>query len=136
MFGIVPSLNRPSGNITGITNLNFELGQKRLELLREMMPGAKRIGLLVNPATALADPTSNDARKAAQTMGFQVEILRATNKQEIDQAFAKMAAMRADALVVGADAYFAGKSERLAALARATHWLHSDHSASPPALAG
>jgi putative tryptophan/tyrosine transport system substrate-binding protein len=81
------------------------------------MPGAKRIGLLVNPATALADPTSNDARKAAQTMGFQVEILRATNEQEIDQAFAKMAAMRAYALVVGADAYFAGKSERLAALA-------------------
>jgi putative tryptophan/tyrosine transport system substrate-binding protein len=63
VFGIVPSLNRPSGNITGITNLNFELGQKRLELLHEMMPGAKRIGLLVNPATALADPTSNDARK-------------------------------------------------------------------------
>jgi ABC-type uncharacterized transport system substrate-binding protein len=116
-FGLVPSLNRPSGNITGITNLNLELGQKRLELLHEMMPGAKRIGLLVNSATALADPMSDDARKAAQSMGFQIEILRATNEQEIDQAFATMAAMHADALVVGADAYFAGKSERLAALA-------------------
>ena len=116
-FGIVPSLNRPAGNITGITNFNHELGPKRLEMLNEMMPGAKRIGLLVNPSTALADPASDDARKAAQTMGFQVEILRATNEQEIEQAFAKMATMRADALVIGADAYFAGKSERLAALA-------------------
>jgi putative ABC transport system substrate-binding protein len=116
-FGIVSSLNRPSGNITGVTNFNLELGQKRLELLHEMMPGATRIGLLVNPATALAHPLSDDARAAAQMMGLEVHVLRAANEQEIEQAFSQLAALRADALIIGADAYFAARSEQLAALA-------------------
>ncbi|THD63388.1 MAG: ABC transporter substrate-binding protein [Bradyrhizobium sp.] len=116
-FGIVSSLNRPSGNITGVTNFNLELGQKRLELLHEMMPGARRIGLLVNPATALADPLSDDARAAAQTMGLQLHVLRAANEQEIEKAFAELAALRADALIIGADAYFGSRSQQLASLA-------------------
>jgi putative tryptophan/tyrosine transport system substrate-binding protein len=116
-FGIVSSLNRPSGNITGVTNFNLELGQKRLELLHEMMPGARRIGLLVNPATALADPMSESARAAAQTMGLQLQILRAANEQEIERAFADSAALHADALIIGADAYFGARSEQLASLA-------------------
>jgi len=116
-FGIVPSLNRPAGNITGVTNFNLELGQKRLELLHEMMPDAKRIGLLVNPETALAHPLSDEARAAAQTMGLEVHILRAASEQEIDRAFAELAGRRADALIIGADAYFAARSEQIAALA-------------------
>jgi putative ABC transport system substrate-binding protein len=116
-FGIVPSLNRPAGNITGVTNFNLELGQKRLELLHEMMPGAKRIGLLVNPETALAHPLSDEARAAAQMMGLEVHVLRATNEQDIDRAFAELAALRADALMIGADAYFSSQSGQIAALA-------------------
>jgi putative ABC transport system substrate-binding protein len=116
-FGIVSSLNRPSGNITGVTNFNHELGQKRLELLHEMMPGATRIGLLVNPATALADPTSEGAQMAAQAMGLRLHILQAGNEQEIVTAFAELATLHADALIVGADAYFAGRSEQIASLA-------------------
>jgi putative ABC transport system substrate-binding protein len=116
-LGIVSSLSRPTGNITGVTNFNLELGQKRLELLHEMMPGAKRIGLLVNPSTSLAQPMSEEARMAALAIGLEIEILHATSEQEIDQAFAELAARRADALVIGADAYFAARSEQLAALA-------------------
>jgi putative ABC transport system substrate-binding protein len=116
-FGIVPSLNRPSGNITGVTNFNLELGQKRLELLHEMMPGAKRVGLLVNPETALAHPLSDEARAAAQMMGLEVHVLRAASEQDIDRAFAELAALRADAMIIGADAYFAARSEQIAALA-------------------
>jgi putative ABC transport system substrate-binding protein len=116
-FGIVSSLNRPSGNITGVTNFNHELGQKRLELLHEMIPGATRIGLLVNPATALADPTSEGAQTAAQAMGLRLHILQAGNEQEIVTAFAELATLHADALIVGADAYFAGRSEQIASLA-------------------
>jgi putative ABC transport system substrate-binding protein len=116
-FGIVSSLSRPTGNITGVTNFNHELGQKRLELLHEMMPGATRIGLLVNPATALADPMSESARTAAQAMGLQLHIFQAANEQEIATAFAGLGALHADALIVGADAYFAGRSEQIASLA-------------------
>jgi putative ABC transport system substrate-binding protein len=116
-LGIVSSLNRPSGNMTGITNFNLELGQKRLELLHEMLPGATRIGLLVNPSTSLADPMSEEARAAAQTMGLKIQVLRATSEQEFEQAFAELAALRAEALVIGADALFAAKSEKLAGLA-------------------
>jgi putative tryptophan/tyrosine transport system substrate-binding protein len=116
-FGIVSSLNRPSGNITGVTNFNHELGQKRLELLHEMMPRATTVGLLVNPATALADPTSDSARTAAQAMGLRLEVLQAANEQEIATAFAELTTLHADALIVGADAYFAGRSEQIASLA-------------------
>ncbi len=116
-FGIVSSLSRPAGNITGVTNFNHELGQKRLELLHEMMPGATRVGLLVNPATALADPMSESARAAAQAMGLELHILQAANEQEIATAFTGLAAVHADALIVGADAYFAGRSEQIASLA-------------------
>ncbi|MDA9509309.1 hypothetical protein XI09_32670 [Bradyrhizobium sp. CCBAU 11386] len=116
-YGIVPSLNRPAGNMTGVTNFNLELGQKRLELLHEIMPGAKRVGLLVNPETVLANPLSEEARAAAQMMGLEIHVLRAANEQDIDRAFAELAKLRGDALIIGADAYLAARSEQIAALA-------------------
>jgi putative ABC transport system substrate-binding protein len=115
-FGIVDSFNRPGGNITGVTNLNFELGQKRLELLHEMIPGATRIALLVNPTTPLAEPMTKDLATAATSMGLELRIERATSEQEIDNAFAAFADWRAQGLVIGADAYFNVESEQLAAL--------------------
>ena len=115
-FGIVDSFNRPGGNITGVTNLNFELGQKRLELLHEMIPGATRIALLVNPTTPLAEPMTKDLVTAATSMGLELRIERATSEQEIDNAFAAFADWRAQGLVIGADAYFNVESEQLAAL--------------------
>jgi putative ABC transport system substrate-binding protein len=115
-FGIVDSFNRPGGNITGVTNLNFELGQKRLELLHEMIPGATRIALLVNPTTPLAEPMTKDLATAATSMGLELRIERATSEQEIDNAFAAFADWRAQGLVIGADAYFGVKSEQLGAL--------------------
>ena len=115
-FGIVDSLNRPGGNITGVTNLNFELGQKRLELLHEMVPGATRIALLVNPVTPLAEPMAKDLAAVATSMGLELLIVRATSEPEIENAFAAFAEWRARALVIGADAYFAARNEQLAAL--------------------
>jgi putative tryptophan/tyrosine transport system substrate-binding protein len=116
-LGIVDSLNRPSGNVTGTTNFNLELSQKRLELLHEMLPAARRIALLVNPSTSLAHPMSEEARAAARAKGIEVQILSATTEQEIDRAFIELAAQQADALIVGADAYFATRSTQLAELA-------------------
>jgi putative tryptophan/tyrosine transport system substrate-binding protein len=115
-FGIVKSLNRPGGNITGVTNFNFELKQKRLKLLHAMVPEATRVALLVKPATPLAQPMAKDVGAAAQDMGLQLHIVRAASEQEMDDAFASMAQDRIQALVVGADAYFAAKSELLATL--------------------
>ncbi len=115
-FGIVDSLNRPGGNITGVTNLNFELGQKRLELLHEMILGATRIALLVNPVTPLAEPMAKDLAAVATSMGLELLIVRATSEPEIENAFVAFAEWRARALVIGADAYFAARNEQLAAL--------------------
>jgi putative tryptophan/tyrosine transport system substrate-binding protein len=115
-FGIVKSLNRPGGNITGVTNFNFELKQKRLKLLHAMVPEATRVALLVKPATPLAQPMAKDVGAAAHDMGLQLHIVRAASEQEMDDAFASMAQDRIQALVVGADAYFAAKSEPLATL--------------------
>jgi putative tryptophan/tyrosine transport system substrate-binding protein len=116
-FGIVSSLNRPGGNITGVTNLNLELGQKRLELLHEMIPDATRIALLVNPITPLAESMAKDLATVAGSMGLELHIERATSEQEIENAFAAFKEWRAGALVIGADAYFGARSEQLAALA-------------------
>jgi putative ABC transport system substrate-binding protein len=115
-FGIVASLNRPGGNITGVTNLNFELGQKRLQLLHEMVPAATRIALLVNPITPLAEPTAKELEAVASSMGLELHVERATSEHEIENAFSAFAKWCAGALVIGADAYFGARSEQIAAL--------------------
>jgi putative ABC transport system substrate-binding protein len=116
-IGLVPSLNRPGGNLTGVTNFNLELGQKRLELLHEVVPGATVIALLVNPNTPLAEPLSADLQAAARSFGLQVHVLQARTEHDIEDAFTTLVQLRADALVIGADAYFASRRKQLAALA-------------------
>jgi putative ABC transport system substrate-binding protein len=115
--GLVASLNRPGGNLTGVVSLNAEVGPKRLELMHEVVPTATNIALLVNPANPIAEPLTRDGQAAARTLGLQLHVLRANNESEFDAAFAKLAELRAGALVIGADAFFFRRSAQLAALA-------------------
>jgi putative ABC transport system substrate-binding protein len=116
-LGLVPSLNTPGGNITGGTSLSTELLPKRLELLRELLPTATIIAVLINPANPNAETQSRDLQAAARTLGVQLHIAHASGEGEFDAAFAAMAQMRAAGLVIGQDAFFADRSEQLAALA-------------------
>ena len=106
----------PIYNLTGATNFNLELGPKRLEMLHEVVPGATVVALLVNPASSLAEPLSRDLQAAARSYGLEVHVLQAANERDIEAAFTTLARLKAEALVIGADAYFAGQSGRLAAL--------------------
>ena len=115
--GLVASLNRPGGNVTGITSLNTEVASKRLELLHEVVPKASIIGLLVNPASPqLADVNIADTQAASRTLGLQILVLNATSNDEIDEAFAALAQRGIGALVVTPDASFNIRSQQLAAL--------------------
>ena len=116
--GLVLSLNRPGGNLTGITSLNLELGPKRLELLRELRPAATTFALLVNPTNqGQTEIISREIRAAAEKLGLQLRILSAGSEQEFEPAFATVVQLRAGGLVIGPDAYFTSHSGRLAALA-------------------
>ena len=115
--GLVASLSRPGGNLTGVVSLNVEVGPKRLELLHEMVPAATVIALLVNPTNpTLAEPLTRDLQAAARTLGLQLHILHAGSEREFETAFATLVQLRANALVIGADALFNSRSEQLAAL--------------------
>jgi ABC-type uncharacterized transport system substrate-binding protein len=117
-LGLVASLNRPEGNLTGVTNLGLEVGPKRLELLHEIIPAATAFALLINPTNpTLAEPTTRDVRASARTLGVQVHVVSATTDNEIDDAFASLASLRASGLVIGSDPFFSSRSERLASLA-------------------
>ena len=116
-IGLVASLNRPGGNLTGVSSLNVELGPKRLELLRELVPAATNIALLVNPTGPNAEILTSDVQRAARTLGLQIHVLHASTERAFDAAFASLVQMRADALVIGADGFFTSRSEQLAALA-------------------
>ena len=115
--GLVPSLARPGGNVTGVAWQTGELGAKRLALLHELLPKAMRVVLLVNPNNPLTEPIVADVQTAAPSLGVQIEVLRVTNNREIDSAFAGLAQKRADALLVGADALFNGHRIQVALLA-------------------
>jgi putative ABC transport system substrate-binding protein len=116
-LGLVTSLNRPGGNVTGVTNLNIEVGQKRLELLRELLPTATIIALLVNPADTInAETESSGVLSAAHTLGLQLHVLNASTERDFDGVFAKLIQLRADGLVIGGDPFFLSRSEQLAAL--------------------
>jgi putative ABC transport system substrate-binding protein len=115
--GLVPSLNRPGGNATGVTVLAVELVPKKLELLHEVVPTATIVGVLVNPTNAnVAETVSKDVEATARTLGLQFHVLRASNEREIDDAFATLAQLRGRALLIGPFSYFNTKSERIAAL--------------------
>jgi putative ABC transport system substrate-binding protein len=115
--GLVASLNRPGGNLTGVTGLNVELAPKKLELLHELLPAARIIGLLVNPTNAVAaENQSRAVQAAAQSLGLQLHILHARVEADFETVFASLAQLRAGALVIGSDLFFTSHSERLAAL--------------------
>ena len=116
--GLVASLARPGGNATGINFLTAELVAKRLELLRELVPGAARVAVLVNPAFALnAETTMRDAEPAAGALGLQIQILNAGTIHEINAAFATFVRERPDALFVDIDPFFTTRRVQLALLA-------------------
>jgi len=115
--GLVASLARPGGNLTGITNLAVELVPKRLDLLSELVPQAKVVALLVNPNNAYTEPMIRDVREAARAKGVQLQILKAGTESEIDAAFATLVNLHADALLAGDDTFFTSRREQLVALA-------------------
>jgi putative ABC transport system substrate-binding protein len=104
-LGLVASLNRPGGNLTGVTNLGVELGPKRLELLHELIPKATSVALLVNPTGPYAESQSKELQAAARAAGLQLHILHASSEGNFDTVFATLAQLRADALVIGADPF-------------------------------
>jgi putative ABC transport system substrate-binding protein len=116
-IGLVASLNRPGGNLTGITNLNVEVGPKRLELLRELIPAATIIALLTNPTSPrIAEGFLRALQPAASTLGLQLHVLNASTDRDFDPVFATMVQQRADALVIMPDVFFNSRVEQLAAL--------------------
>jgi putative ABC transport system substrate-binding protein len=115
-LGLVASLNRPGGNLTGVSNLNAELVPKRLELLHGLVPTATLIGILVNPNNPNAESLSKEAQAAARELGLQLIVLHASTERDFDRAFATLVRKRADALVIGADGSFVGHSAQLGAL--------------------
>jgi putative ABC transport system substrate-binding protein len=114
-LGLVASLNRQGGNLTGVTNLNVEVGQKRLELLRELLPAATIVAVLVDPTDAptLTEQFMRNMQAAAPALGMQLHVLNASTDRELDTVFA---ALRADALVIGPYLFFTSRIERLGAL--------------------
>jgi putative ABC transport system substrate-binding protein len=115
--GLVPSLNRPGGNVTGVTFLSNALAAKRLGLLRELVPSITAVGDLVNPTNPNAADETNDMQIAAQSLGLQLRIVNASTEREIDAAFANFAEQRLKALIVTADAFFSGRRDQLVSLA-------------------
>jgi putative tryptophan/tyrosine transport system substrate-binding protein len=116
-LGLVASLARPGGNLTGINFLVSELAAKRLELLRELIPAATRVAVLVNPAEAtLTESTLRDVEAAARVIGLHIQVFKASTSREIDTAFATMGHERLDALFVGTDPFFVSRRVQLAQL--------------------
>jgi putative tryptophan/tyrosine transport system substrate-binding protein len=135
-LGLVTSLARPGGNLTGINYFSGELTAKRLELLRELVPTAIRVSVLVNPANAVnAESIIRDVEPAARAMGLQIHVLNASTSLEINAAFATFVRERPDALFVGNDPFFTSRRVQLAALA-ARHAVPATYSAHEIAEAG
>ena len=116
-IGLVASLNRPGGNVTGVTNLAVQIGPKQLEFLHELVPTASVAVLLVNPTNpTLAETQSRDLQAASRTLGLQLQVLHARTERDLDSVFPTLVQLRAP-LVIGADAFFIDQNERLVALA-------------------
>ena len=116
-LGLVASLSRPGGNLTGVSTLNAELGRKRLEVLHELLPAATVIALLVNPSNLVTEPQVREMQTAARTFGMQVHVLNATTERDLEGAFARVAELHASALIIANSAPFIGRSGELGALA-------------------
>ena len=115
-LGLVASLARPDGNLTGINFFNAELAAKRLELLRALVPAATRIAVLVNPVNASTEPTVRDVQSAARAIGLQIQVFNVRTSGEINAAFAAFVRERPDALFVGGDGLFTSRRVQLANL--------------------
>jgi len=116
-LGLVASLHRPGGNITGVTGWNVTVGPKRLELLHEVVPAATVVGLLVNPTSPdLVEADVKEQRAAAQTLGLELHVLNASTERDFDSIFATLPQLRAGGLVIGTDSFFNTQKEHLAAL--------------------
>jgi putative tryptophan/tyrosine transport system substrate-binding protein len=116
-LGLVASLARPGGNLTGVNFFTGELVAKRLELLRELVPRAARVAVLVNPAGPDAETTLKDVEPAARAIGLQILVLNASTSREINAAFATFVRERPDALFVGGDPFFSSRRVQLVHLA-------------------
>jgi putative ABC transport system substrate-binding protein len=115
--GLVASLSRPGGNVTGVSGLNVEVGPKQLELLLELVPTASVFAVLINPSSPLAETLLQTLRAAARTLGRQLHVVQASTERDFDPVFASLAQLRAGGLVITPDAFFFGHSEQLAVLA-------------------
>ena len=118
-FGLVSSLSRPDGNLTGVSILDVEIGPKRLELLHELIPAAAAVALLVNPTTPAAEAIAIDVQEAARALGLKLHVLHAATDRDLDTVFATLTQLRADALIIGADPFFTSRSRRLGELTAA-----------------
>ncbi len=117
VIGLVTSISRPNGNLTGATFYSGALIGKQLELLREIAPQSRQIGLLINPKAPSAESQAKDALAATHALGLQLNVLRASTESELEAAFAGLARLSNAALLVGVDPYFDSRAERLVALA-------------------
>ena len=116
-LGLVASLGRPGGNVTGVTNVTVEVAPKRLELAHELVPQASVFGLLINPENPLAENVKRDSQAAALKLGLQLNVQHATTDAELDRAFTAFREMQVGAVVIGTDGFFNDHVEHLAALA-------------------
>jgi putative ABC transport system substrate-binding protein len=114
--GLVAGLARPGGNVTGVSILNVEVAPKRLELLRELLPAASIMGLLLNPTNPNAEAIARSLQAAAVTLGLKLHVLHASAEPDLDRAVASVRQVQAMALVIGSDPFFTTRSQQLAAL--------------------
>jgi ABC-type uncharacterized transport system substrate-binding protein len=134
-YGLVASHSRPGGNATGVNFLITELGSKQLGLLHELIPAAARVGLLVNPKSLLTERTMRDVTTASSAIGLQVNVVQASDSREIESVFKTLVHNKADALLVGPDAFFVSRRLQLAILA-ARHALPAVYNVREYAEAG
>ena len=126
-IGLVASLSRPGGNVTGVTQTNVEVAPKRLELLHELLPTARVMALLVNPADPIiTETTASEVLAAARTFGLELHVLNASSEGDFDGVFAKLIQLRAGGLVISGGPFFTSQSERLGALT-ARHAMPAIH---------
>ena len=114
-LGLVASLNRPGGNVTGVTSLTVEVGPKRLELLHQLVPTATVMALLLNPTSPFAETLTRDLQAAARMLGLRIHVLNASTDGDITSAFAQLLQLRTAGLVIGSDVFFNSRSQQLAA---------------------
>jgi len=116
-LGFVASLNQPGGNATGVNFFTAELGSKQAGLLHELIPDAAHVGLLVNPSYPATEAMTRDTAAAASAIGFQIDVMQASDSREIEAAFAALVRNRADALLVCSDSFFVSRRLQIATLA-------------------